>query len=194
MSIRLAAEADLPQILAIYAPYVENTTISFEFAPPTPEEFRQRFLRISGRFPWLVWEENGEILGYTYACAPFERAAYQWCCEPSIYLRPDAQGRGIGKKLYTALEKLLTLQGFRLSYAIITSENTHSLAFHQQMGYDVLAHFPDCGYKHGRHLGVTWMQKKLISAELPMNFPISFPEFMQNAENAQNILAILSLS
>ena len=194
MSIRLAAETDLPRILAIYAPYVEHTTISFEYTPPTPDEFRQRFLKITARFPWLVWEEQGEILGYAYACAPFERAAYQWCCEPSIYLRPDAQGRGIGRKLYTALEELLTLQGFRLSYALITSENTASLAFHRQMGYTVLAHFPGCGYKHGKHLGVTWMQKTLISAELPMNFPISFPEFMHSDEKSQNILAILSLS
>ena len=130
MSIRLAAETDLPRILAIYAPYVEHTTISFEYTPPTPDEFRQRFLKITARFPWLVWEEQGEILGYAYACAPFERAAYQWCCEPSIYLRPDAQGRGIGRKLYTALEELMKLQGYRNVYAIITAANETSVAFH----------------------------------------------------------------
>ncbi len=194
MSIRLAVEQDLSQILAIYAPYVENTTVSFEYVPPSAEVFRRRFLDITARFPWLVWEEQGEILGYAYACAPFERAAYQWCCEPSIYLRGDARGRGLGKKLYTLLEAILKRQGFRLSYAIITSENAPSLAFHKAMGYEFLADFPGCGFKHGKILGITWMQKVLNSAETPSNPPISFPDFVHNAENFQNILANLSLS
>ncbi len=194
MSVRLATEQDLGQILAIYAPYVENTTVSFEYEVPSPEVFRQRFLDITARFPWLVWEEKGEILGYAYACAPFARAAYQWCCEPSIYLRGDARGRGIGKTLYTVLEDILQQQGFRLSYAIITSENEASLAFHAHMGYSHLAVFPDCGYKHGKLLGITWMQKQLNSAELPMNPPISFPVFVQDDKNFRNILAKLSLS
>ena len=194
MSIRIATEQDLPQILAIYAPYVEKTTISFEYAPPTPEVFRQRFLTITERFPWLVWEEQEEILGYAYACAPFERAAYQWCAEPSIYLREDARGRSIGRKLYTTLETILKMQGFRLSYAIITSENDASLAFHKQMGYEFLASFPGCGFKHGKKLGVTWMQKVLISAEMPIIPPVPFPIFMQTAKKHPNILAILSLS
>ena len=194
MSIRLATERDLSQILAIYAPYVENTTVSFEYTPPTPEEFWQRFLKITEKFPWLVWEENGEIVGYAYACAPFERAAYQWCCEPSIYVRQDARGRGIGKKLYTVLERLLRLQGFRISYAIITSENADSLAFHEHMGYRHLAAFPGCGYKHGKHLDITWMEKTLLSAELPMTPPVPFPIFVQTAKKHPDILAILTLS
>lgn len=194
MSIRIAGERDLPQILAIYAPYVENTTISFEYASPTPEVFRQRFLEITARFPWLVWEEDGDVLGYAYACAPFSRDAYQWCAEPSIYLRGDARGRGVGRKLYAALEAILKAQGFRLSYAIITAENEPSLTFHKRMGYEMLAHFPDCGYKHGKILGITWMQKVLNSAEVSMKPPISFPVFMHSDENLQNILDKFSLS
>lgn len=194
MSIRLATEQDLPQILAIYTPYVENTTVSFEYAPPTPEAFRQRFLTITARFPWLVWEEGGHILGYAYACAPFERAAYQWCCEPSIYLRQDVRGQGIGKKLYAILEEILKQQGFCLSYAIITSENEASLAFHAHMGYSQLAVFPGCGYKHGKCLGITWMQKQLNSAEISMKPPIPFPVFVQDDKIFQNILAKMSLS
>ena len=194
MSVRLATLQDLPQILAIYAPYVENTTVSFEYTPPAPESFRQRFLEITARFPWIVWEERGELLGYAYACAPFSREAYQWCCEPSIYLREDARGRGLGRKLYSVLEALLKAQGFRLSYAIITAENEASLAFHKKMGYEFLAHFPDCGFKHGKILGITWMQKVLNPAEVSMKPPISFPNFMQSDENFQNILDKLSLS
>ena len=161
MSIRIATQQDLEQILAIYAPYVENTTVSFKYEVPSGDAFRQRFLEITARFPWLVWEEEGCILGYAYACAPFARAAYQWCCEPSIYLRSDARGQGIGKKLYTVLEEILRQQGFCLSYAIITSENEDSLAFHRHMGYSHLAFFPDCGCKHNKLLGITWMQKQL---------------------------------
>ena len=103
MSIRFAQSRDLPAMLEIYRPYVLNTTYSFEYEPPTLEEFTSRFDTITAQYPWLVWEEAGKILGYAYASAPYTRAAYAWCAEPSIYLHPDAKGRGIGTKLYTAL-------------------------------------------------------------------------------------------
>ena len=112
MSIRPASEADLPQILAIYGPYVENTTCSFEYTIPTMEEFTLRFRSITARFPWIVWEDAGGVLGDAYASAPFHRAAYSWVAEPSIYVAPQAQGRGIGRALYAALEESLRLQGF----------------------------------------------------------------------------------
>ena len=194
MSIRIATETDLPQILAIYGPYVENTTISFEYDVPTAETFRERFLGITKQFPWLVWEEGGNILGYAYACAPFERAAYRWCAEPSIYLLPQAQGKGIGRKLYEVLEQILTAQGYRLSYAIITSENEASLAFHRAMGYKETAVFPGCGYKFGKRLGVTWMEKTLVSVDTTMKEPIPFPLFVENGRKFLANLGILSLS
>ena len=100
--IRIATEADVPEILAIYAPYIENTTITFEYNVPTKAEFLERFRSITQQFPWLVWEEDGKILGYAYGSAPFQRDAYRWCAEDSIYLHPDARGRGIGTKLCTA--------------------------------------------------------------------------------------------
>ena len=113
MSVRLATAQDIPRILEIYEPYVKNTAISFEYAVPTLEEFTQRFSKITAQFPWLVWEENGVVLGYAYGSLPFERAAYQWSAEASIYLCPEAWGKGIGKKLYAALEALLRQQGYR---------------------------------------------------------------------------------
>ena len=109
--IRIATEADLPQILAIYAPYIENTTITFEYNVPTEAEFLTRFREITAQFPWLVWEEEGKILGYAYGSAPFHRDAYRWCAEDSVYLLPEAQGRGIGKKLCLALGKSPDLPG-----------------------------------------------------------------------------------
>ena len=84
MMIRMAVEADVPAMLAIYSPYVLNTTASFEYEPPTQAEFLERFRRITRQFPWLVWEEEGEILGYAYGSLPFERAAYAWCAEASV--------------------------------------------------------------------------------------------------------------
>ena len=93
--IRLATHADLPAILSIYAPYVENTTYTFEYDIPTPESFAARFDAITAQFPWLVWEEGGKVLGYAYGSAPFERAAYRWCAEVSIYLTPVILGQGI---------------------------------------------------------------------------------------------------
>ena len=134
MSIRMASPADLPAMLAIYAPFVENTTYSFEYAAPTPEAFACRFEAITRQFPWLVWEENGTILGYAYASAPFERAAYRWCAEPSIYVAPEAHRQGIGKKLYACLEEILRSQGYHTLYAIVTAENSGSIHFHTAVG------------------------------------------------------------
>ena len=175
MSIRNAAREDIPSILAIYGPYVTDTAFSFEYTVPTLQAFTQRFQRITAQFPWLVWEEGGRILGYAYATAPFERAAYSWCAEPSIYLLPQAQGRGIGRKLYEALEARLQAQGYAVLYAIITTANTDSLAFHKALGYRHLADFPDCGFKQGRWHGISWMEKRLITGEKPGNMPKSYP-------------------
>lgn len=194
MGLRIASAGDLEQILSIYRPYVENTTVSFEYKAPSIAEFHTRFAQITAQFPWLVWEENGQIAGYAYACAPFSRAAYCWCAEPSIYLHPDFHGRGIGRKLYLALEALLRMQGYRVSYAIVTSENTRSLAFHKSMGYSLLAEFPHCAYKFGKSLGIIWMEKRLNSAEMPSNMPVSFSSFVENSKNFTEILDNLSLS
>ena len=194
MSIRIARESDLPQILAIYGPYVEHTTISFEYEVPTLEAFRERFLGITKQFPWLVWEEEGKILGYAYACAPFDRAAYQWCAEPSIYLHPDARGRDVGRRLYAILEAILLEQGYCMLYALITGENIPSLRFHEKCGYSIRMRLPDCGRKFGRWLDLIWMETPLKSGESPSAFPVSWLSIVQDAERFRNILDSLSLS
>ena len=171
MPIRFATVQDLPRILEIYAPYVENTAISFEYAVPTLEEFTQRFLKITAWFPWLVWEENGTVLGYAYGSLPFERAAYQWSAEASIYLCPEAHRKGIGKQLYAALETLLQRQGYRKVYAIITTANEASVAFHRAVGYRHTATMPDCGYKFGKRYGTVWMEKDLNTWDTPPREP-----------------------
>lgn len=170
--IRIAQEADVDAMLAIYGPYVLSTTCSFEYEVPSRETFLHRFRTYTRQFPWLVWEEKGEILGYAYGSAPFgERAAYAWCAESSVYLRPEARGRGIGRQLYTALEHLLSRQGYQVLYALVTSENLPSQHFHTAMGFSHRAEFPRCGFKFGRWLGIQWYEKQLDFVEFPSEAP-----------------------
>ena len=192
--LRIATEADIPEILEIYGPYILTTTASFEYTVPSREEFLQRFRTITAQFPWLVWEEEGKILGYAYASPPYTRAAYSWCAEPSVYLRSEARGKGIGAKLYGALEKILIFQGYQVFYALITSENEASLRFHRKQGYSTRAEFPDIGYKFGRWLGLFWMEKRPFSVETPSGMPTSWGAIVQDAQKFSYILDILSLS
>lgn len=173
MSIRMATVKDVPRILEIYGPYIENTAISFEYEIPSLEAFTQRFLGITAQFPWLVWEENGVILGYAYGSRPFERAAYQWCASASIYLCPEAFGKGIGRKLYAALEQYLQQQGYRKVYAVITTANEDSVAFHRAVGFQYTATMPNCGYKFGKWYGTVWMEKDLNTWDTPPQEPCS---------------------
>ena len=192
--IRIATEADVPQMLAIYAPYILNTTYTFEYDVPTEAEFLQRFRTLTVRFPWLVWEEDGKILGYAYGSAPFERAAYRWCAEDSIYLLPEAQGRGIGTRLCLALEKVLFYQGYLRIYALITAENAGSIAFHKKLGYTLRGDMPEAGIKFGRRIGVIWMDKSSDFVDIPSFSPHPWQSLMQDSQTFSDILAILSLS
>ncbi len=176
--IRFATKNDLPRMLDIYSPYVLQTTNSFEYEPPTLEEFTGRFREITRQFPWLVYEEDGRVQGYAYASYPFSRAAYRWSGESSIYLAPEVQGRGVGKALYRVLETLLRQQGLRLLYAVVTEENESSVEFHRAIGYEEIARMPGIGIKQGRQLGTVWLQKVLNSGELPMNFPKSITDIV----------------
>lgn len=193
--IRIATPADIDAMLAIYGPYILDTTYSFEYTIPTREEFLQRFQDYTRQFPWLVWEEQGEILGYAYGSAPFgKREAYRWCAEASVYLKPESHRQGIGRQLYAALEAILTHQGYRVVYALITSENIPSLAFHAAMGYVPRAEFTRCGYKFGRWLGVHWYEKPLASVEFPSNYPIPWETLVPVIQILFENLDILSLS
>ena len=192
--LRIATPADIPAMLEIYGPYVLTSTATFEYTVPAEEEFLGRFHSITAQYPWLVWEENGAVLGYAYASAPYSRAAYAWCAEPSIYLRPDARGRGIGTKLYAALEAILEKQGYHLLYALVTAENEGSIAFHEKFGYQKRSFFPDCGVKFHRWLGLVWMEKRLKTVEIPTKMPTPWMSIGQKSEKVSDILDNLSLS
>ena len=170
--IRPAEERDIPAMLAVYAPYVKETAVSFEYAVPSPEEFRARLARVQGFYPWLVAEQEGRVLGYAYASRFHPRAAYDWSVEVSIYLGRQERGRGLGRQLYEALEAMLRAQNVLSAYACIALAETPdeyldhaSIRFHERMGYRLTGTFPNCGYKFGRWYGMVWMEKRLVPAD-----------------------------
>ena len=163
--LRNAVLSDVPAMLELYRPYVTDTAITFEYEVPTLEDFTLRFQTITRDFPWLVWEEQGEVLGYAYGSRAFERAAYQWDADLSIYLRRDCRGRGIGKALYRELEDALRNLGYHVVYALVTSANEESCRFHRALGYREFARFERSGFKFGQWYDVTWFEKRLQNGD-----------------------------
>ena len=159
--IRMAKPEDAAQLKEIYAPYVEKTAITFEYEPPSEEEFQRRIAETLKKFPYLVYEEDGRIVGYAYASSFHERAAFQWDAELSIYLREECRQKGVGRKLYTRLMDLLRKRGILKVYAHITYPNDASIAFHEAMGFTYTARFPKTGYKLGAWRDTVFMEKEL---------------------------------
>ncbi len=156
--LRFAVPADAEALRAIYAQYID-TSVTFEYDLPTAEAFRRRVEDIAAEYPYLVWEEDGAILGYAYAHRYRERAAYQWGAELSVYLDRDARGRGLGARLYGALIELLRLQGVRAVYGVVTQPNERSDRLHTAMGFTVAGVVHNAGYKNGRWHDVTTYEK-----------------------------------
>lgn len=154
--IRLATPEDAAGILAIYAPYIQNTSYTFETEVPSVQEFAERIRSYLVNWPWLVWEEEGKVAGYAYGARYRERVAYQWCTESSIYMHDDFQKAGIGRKLYATLIEILKRQGFRNVYAVINLPNEKSVAFHEKSGFTHFATYEQVGYKLGKWKNVGW--------------------------------------
>ncbi|MCI9104950.1 MAG: GNAT family N-acetyltransferase [Lachnospiraceae bacterium] len=164
--IRVATMEDAGELLEIYRPYVEKTAISFECDVPGLEEFRARIERTLKRYPYLVADQGGELLGYAYTGPFVGRAAYDWAAEVSIYLREDMKKRGIGKKLYQAIEEISRAQNITNLNACIGNPEVedeyltkNSIQFHAHMGYRMVGEFYKCGYKFGRWYNMVWMEK-----------------------------------
>ena len=161
MEIRFAKPSDARSLLDIYAPYVENTAITFEYEVPTIEDFATRIEKTLEKYPYLVAEEDGVVVGYAYASTYYARAAYDWAVELSVYVSQDARGQGVGTRLYDALEGLLKQMGYIHFLACISLPNEASLALHRKRGYQQVAHFPKIGYKFNRWHDIVWLQKSL---------------------------------
>ena len=188
-SLSVASPEDAERLLAIYAPYVKNTAVSFEYAVPSIEEFRGRIEKTLEKYPYIIAKRNGEIIGYAYASMFKQRPAYGWDVEASIYVRGDAHGEGIGRTLYEALEKALRMQNIlNVNACIVYSEEENeyltkaSMRFHEKLGYRFVGRFTQCGYKFGRWFDMIWMEKHIGDHR---DFPEkvkTFPEIQEKFE------------
>ncbi|AFA47199.1 acetyltransferase GNAT family [Acetobacterium woodii DSM 1030] len=159
--IRMAKKSDAAELLNIYAPYVRDTAITFEYAVPTINEFSDRMQKTLSKYPYLVAVQNEEIIGYAYASTFKERAAYDWAVETTIYVKQEIRKSGVGKKLYQALEEVLKQQHVCNLYACIAYPNPPSIAFHERLGYQTIGHFSKCGYKFETWYDMIWMEKMI---------------------------------
>lgn len=164
MKFRFASTADAAACLAIYAQYID-TSITFEVALPTVEEFSGRIRSFGAVYPWLIAEEDGRALAYAYAHRAQERAAYGWNAELSVYVAREAAGCGLGTRLYRALLQLLQRQGVRTAYGVVTMPNDASAALHKKLGFHALGTFHNTGYKNGCWRDVVWFEKHIGSFE-----------------------------
>ena len=167
MKIRLARIDDAPAIADIYAPIVASTHTSFETSPPDGAEMGRRIGKVLGFHPWLVAERDGRVLGYAYASAHRERAAYQWSADVSCYVHADARGQGVGRQLYRKLLAVLAAQGHHAAFAGIALPNDASIRLHESVGFRRVGVYREVGYKAGGWRDTAWYQ--CILGEPPAN-------------------------
>ncbi len=173
--IRTAVPVDAEALLDIYRPYVLSTAITFEYDVPTVEDFRQRIVATLSRYPYLVAEDaHGKPVGYACAGAFKTRAAYDWAAEVSVYVDARHHRKGIGQALYETIEDTLKRQNVTNLNACITfaevEDGLHhndSMRFHQRLGYELVAHFHQCGYKFDRWWDMVWMEKLIAPHQVP---------------------------
>lgn len=165
--IRSATLHDAVAIQAIYAPYVMDTAITFEETPPSVVEMRERMASILPSYPWLVYAEQGEILGYAYACQHRSREAYRWSVDVAIYLKQGLGGRGIGRKLYEPLLDILKSQGYVNAFAGITLPNAASVGIHETLGFTPIGIYENVGFKIGSWHDVGWWQLAFEKPAVP---------------------------
>jgi phosphinothricin acetyltransferase len=173
--IRTATPDDGAALARIYRPAVVERPTSFELEPPDADEMARRVVKITARYPWLVSESDGNVVGYAYASQHRDRAAYQWSVDVSAYVSDDAHRGGVGRALYTALFAMLARQLFRNAYAGITLPNPASEAFHHALGFTDVGVYRHVGYKFGRWHDVLWLERPLLPsiADPPAPLPLS---------------------
>ncbi len=176
IKFRLAQLSDAEDLLNIYAPYVKNTDITYEYEVPSIDEFKRRMENVLSKFPYIVAIVDDKIAGYVYASTFRQRVAYNWGLETSIYIMEQFQGNHLGEKLYKILEAILQKQNITNLYASITYPNPQSIMFHTKMGYKKIAHFTKCGYKAGKWLDMIFMEKMINKHCIPVRKIIYLPD------------------
>ena len=174
MAVRLAKPGDAAGILEIYAPHVISGSCTFEIDVPTEEAIRQRIENGLLKFPWIVYEIDGQIGGYVYASSHREREAYQWTCECSVYVHPEFKGKGLGEKMYRVLFNMLKIQGLVNVYAGISLPNEASVRLHEKCGFLFFAGYENVGYKLGAWQKVGWWKLQLLPYLLNPPPPLKF--------------------
>ncbi len=169
--IRLATPADGPALAEIYRPAVTDCSTSFELDAPDGAEMARRATKCMERTPWLVYERDGQVVGYAYGGLHRERAAYQWSAEVSAYVHHGAHRRGLGRALYTSLFAVLVMQGYRNAYAGITLPNDASLRLHAAVGFTQVGVYRGIGYKHGAWHDVAWFERVLAPRDIDPPLP-----------------------
>jgi phosphinothricin acetyltransferase len=150
-------ERDAAACLAIYAPFVTGSPVSFESVAPSVSEFAERIAHYSRTHPFIAAEDDGTVAGFAYACPHRERAAYRWTAETSVYVDADYRGRGVGAALYEQLLSLLRSQGIRLALGGVTLPNDASIALHRRCGFVQIGVYPSVGWKAGAWRDVAWL-------------------------------------
>ena len=183
IKIRPVSIMDTDRILEIYAPYVRDTAVSFETEVPGRDEFSERIKKIIKKYPYLVAEMDGRIVGYAYAGVFKNRAAYDHCVETTIYLDKDMKRAGIGSLLYEKLEEILGRMGVLNMNACIAypaKEDEYltmdSIHFHEKMGYRMVGRFHNSGYKFDRWYDMVWMEKLIGEHTSPQGNVVKFNE------------------
>jgi L-amino acid N-acyltransferase YncA len=168
-AIRPATAADAAGCAAVYAPYVTDSCISFEYDPPTAEDFAAR---IAGAHAWLVAEEGGKVVGYAYGSRHRERAAYDWAADVAIYTAATHHGRGMGRALYEALFEVLRARGLRILCAGVALPNDASDALHRALGFAEVGVYRGIGWKFGRWHDVRWWHLQLGDGSPPASLAV----------------------
>jgi phosphinothricin acetyltransferase len=180
--IRSVVLDDAPAVSEIYAPFVSHAATSFETIPPDAAEIQRRIKTRTPKYPWLVFEADGVVLGYAYGSEHRTRQAYQWSADVSVYTHERARKRGVGRALYTVLLELLRRQGYFNAYAGITLPNPASVGLHESMGFTPVGVYSRVGFKLGRWHDVMWMQLRLSEETAPLAEPASTEKLFSDPE------------
>jgi L-amino acid N-acyltransferase YncA len=181
--IRVVSEPDARAVSDIYAPFcAASSPVSFETVPPSVDEMRDRIRKTLKMLPWLVFEREGQVLGYVYSSPHRARPAYRWSVDVSAYMHADARRQGIATRLYEKLFQILRAQGYHNAYAGIAQPNPASVALHKALGFKEVGVYEHVGYKGGAWHDVSWFALQLSGCVSAPTEPVSFEAFRTTAD------------